>query len=97
MDSFIIYVKYTCKPGCREAFLNELTAQGIVDAIRREDGCIRYDYYLSVQDDNTLLLIEQWASEAHQQTHMGQPHMAALRAAKEKYVEATLLGRVTLQ
>lgn len=39
-----LYVRYLAKPGCRESFLRQLTTEGIIDAIRREDGCLRYDY-----------------------------------------------------
>ena len=36
-----LYVRYLAKPGCRESFLRQLTTEGIIDAIRREDGCLR--------------------------------------------------------
>ena len=54
-----IYVKYIAKEGCREKFLREIVEQGILTAIRNEDGCIMYDYYLSAQDENVVLLLEQ--------------------------------------
>ena len=44
---YTIYVKYTCLPGKRAAFIQTMKETGIVDAIRAEDGCVRYDYYLS--------------------------------------------------
>ena len=91
-----IYVKYTALEGCREKFLREAVEAGIVTAIRAEEGCIMYDYYLSAQDENVILLIEQWESEAHQRVHMQQPHMKPLLALKEKYVAETTLGKVEL-
>lgn len=91
-----IYVKYTALDGCREKFLREAVEQGIVTAIRAEEGCLMYDYYLSAQDENVILLIEQWESEAHQRVHMQQSHMAALRELKEKYVAETTIGKVEL-
>lgn len=91
-----IYVKYVAHGGCREKFLREIVEQGILTAIREEDGCLMYDYYLSAQDENVILLLEQWESEAHQRVHMQQPHMKPLMEIKEKYIAGTTLGKVEL-
>lgn len=93
---YTIYVKFTCLPQKREAFIEKVKTAGILDAIRAEDGCIKYDYYLSEKDPNELLLIEQWESKQHQQTHIAQPHMALLRELKPEYITDTLLGEVEL-
>lgn len=92
-----LYVQYTAKPGCREAYLRSVREEGIQAAIRAEEGCLRYDYYLSAEDENTILLLEQWESEAHQRAHMAQPHMARLREWKEMYIDATVIGKAELQ
>ena len=94
---YTIYVKFTCLPQKREAFIEKVKQTGILDAIRAEDGCIKYDYYLSEKDPNELLLIEQWESKQHQQTHIGQPHMACLREFKNDYITDTHLGEVELR
>lgn len=67
---YTIAVTYHAKPGRRENFLRQLSAEGVIDTIRAERGCLRYDYYLSVQDADELLLVEQWATRADQQVHM---------------------------
>ena len=51
---YTIYVKFECLPQKREAFIEKVKETGILDAIRAEDGCIRYDYYLSEKDPNEL-------------------------------------------
>lgn len=89
-----LLVTYQARPGCREGFLRQLAAEGIIDAIRQEDGCLRYDYYLSIQDENEILLVEQWQTEAQQQAHLRRPHMEQLREIKEQYVSDTRLQRV---
>ena len=96
-NTLTLYVRYLAKPGCRETFLRQLTTHGVIDAIRREDGCLRYDYSLSVQNADEILLVEQWQTQAHQRIHLQQPHMARLRELKEQYVADTRLGRVTLE
>ena len=87
-----IYVTFKCLPGKREAFVERVRSEGILDAIRAEDGYHRYDYFFSEEDPNLLLLIEAWESYEAQQTHIAQPHMAALRALKGDYIESTTLG-----
>lgn len=93
---YTIYVKFDCLPQKREAFIQRMKDTGILDAIRAEDGCLKYDYYLSEKDPNELLLIEQWETKTHQQVHISQPHMARLREFKDEYIANTLLGEVAL-
>ena len=78
-----LYVAYTAKPGCRETFVRQIVMEGIADTIRREEGCIRYDYYFSAQQEDKILLVEQWQTQAHQRIHLQQPHMARLRELKD--------------
>ena len=94
---YTIYVKFDCFPQKREAFIQKVKDTGILEAIRAEDGCVRYDYYLSEKDPNELLLIEQWETKAHQQIHIGQPHMARLREIKGDYIQSTTLGEFELK
>lgn len=93
---YTIYVVFDCFPEKREAFVRRVQEEGIVDAVRAEDGCLRYDYYFSEKDPNELLLIEAWESKHHQQVHIEQPHMARLRAIKEEYIKTTTLGEFVL-
>lgn len=94
---YTIYVKFTCLPKKREAFIEKVKKTGVLDAIRDEDGCISYDYYLSEKDPNELLLIEQWESKKHQQIHIEQPHMERLREFKGDYITDTVLGEIELK
>ena len=92
-----INVTYTMKPGMRENFLKEVRDQGILDCVRREDGCLQYAYYLPVEDDNTLLLTERWRDRAAQQAHMATPHMAKLGEIKSLCVTDTQLISATAE
>lgn len=94
---YTIYVKFECLPEKREAFIEKVKNTDILDAIRAEDGCLKYDYYLSEKDPNELLLIEQWESKEHQQIHIAQPHMARLRELKGDYITKTVLGEIELR
>ncbi len=94
---YTIAVTFTCLPDKREAFIKKVRATGILDAIRAEDGCGKYDYYLSEQDENELLLIEQWQTKDHQQKHLETPHMAQLRTFKADYISATTLREIEVK
>lgn len=94
---YTIYVKFKCLEGKREGFVERVRKEGILDKIRAEDGCLRYDYYYSESDTNELLLIEAWETKCHQEIHIGQPHMAQLRALKDGYIETTQLGEFELK
>lgn len=92
-----IYVVFKCHDGKREAFVDKVNSEGIVSAVRNEDGCICYDYYFSEKDPNELLLIEAWESQKHQQIHIEQPHMALLRSFKDEFIVSTSLGEFELK
>ena len=94
---YTIYVKFECLPQKREAFIERVKETGILDEIRAENGCIKYDYYLSEKDPNEILLIEQWKSKNHQQIHINQPHMARLREFKGEEIVSTGLGELELE
>ena len=89
---YTIYVVFKCLPGRREGFVERVKQEGILAAVRAEDGCLCYDYYFSEADENELLLIEAWETKRHQEIHIAQPHMAQLRALKGDYIETTTLG-----
>lgn len=94
---YTIYVVFECVPGKREEYIEKLKAEGVVDAIRNEDGCIRYDYYFSEKNENEILLIEAWKSKRHQEIHMEQPHMLDFLKFKPEYVLSTKLGEFELK
>ena len=94
---YTIYVVFKTIDGKREAFIERVKGEGIVDAIRAENGCLQYDYYYSEKDKNEILLIEAWESVEHQKVHITQPHMARLREIKPEYVLSTTLGEFLLK
>ena len=76
-------------PGQRAAFLKMLRESGILDQIRREEGCLDYRYYLPEEEDGTLLLVERWTGPEAQKAHMATSHMARLGQVKAQYVAET--------
>ena len=67
------------------AFAEEMTASGTVDLIRTEAGNLRYEYYISFDDPETVLLIDSWTDQAAIDAHHASPMMAIIAALREKY------------
>ena len=89
-----LLVTYTTKTGCREQFVREVVTQGVLDAVHAEDGCRRYEYFFSVENENVVLLRECWESETHLRAHLAQPHMTTLAAIKKQFVDSVTLMKV---
>lgn len=94
MEHMMLLVTYRMLPGQRDDFLQEVAAAGILAKVQQEDGFECYDYYLSAADPDELLIVEEWDSEAQQQAHVNNDHMAQLRAIKEKHVASTAMQRI---
>ena len=89
----ILHVTYTTKAGQKEAFVNAIAAAGIDAASRAEAGNIRYDYFYAAQQDNAVLLVEEWENEAVLEAHKHTAHFQHLAGIKEQYVEQTVVEK----
>ena len=83
--AFTINIYYTGRDGNARKFAEEMIARGIVDKIRAEEGNLRYEYFLPVDDPETVLLIDAWASRQALDFHHKSPMMAEIAARREKY------------
>ena len=83
MISVNLYYKGT--NGSARAFAREMESSGIADAIRAEEGNLRYQYFQPVNDPETVLLIDSWRDQASIDAHHASPMMARLAALREKY------------
>ncbi len=51
---------------------------------RKEKDCISYEYFLSVENDNTIVLLEQWKDKEALDEHMKTEHfLKFIEASKE--------------
>ena len=80
-----VNLRYTGKDGAARKFAEEMAANGTVAAIRAEAGNLRYEYYLSLEDPETVLLIDAWTDQAAIDAHHASPMMATIAALREKY------------
>ena len=80
-----VNLRYTGKNGSARKFAEEMTAGGMVEAIRAEAGNLRYEYYQSFDDPETVLLIDSWEDQAAIDLHHASSMMATIAALREKY------------
>ena len=76
---------YTGSNGSAKAFAEEMEASGIAEAIRAEDGNLRYQYFQPLDDPETILLIDSWRDQAAIDAHHASQMMTQLAALREKY------------
>ena len=67
-------VYYTGENGSARRFVRDMEESGAASLIRREEGNERYEYFLSVYDRETVMLVDQWrdqdAINVHEQSLM---------------------------
>jgi quinol monooxygenase YgiN len=56
------------KTGKKEAFI--LEAKDLISASRKEDGCINYNLLSNIEDENALVMLEQWEDIDSLKKHM---------------------------
>ena len=50
----------------------------VIEATHEEEGCLSYVLHEDVNDPNTLVFVERWASQDAINAHAQQPHMLKL-------------------
>lgn len=83
--SIIVNLRYTGKNDSAKAFAEEMTSSGTVDAIRKENGNLRYEYYLPFDDPETVLLIDEWTDQKAIDRHHASPMMQKIAELRDKY------------
>ena len=73
-----VNLRYTGTDGNARKFAEEMISSGTVDAIRAEEGNLRYEYYQSLDDPETILLIDSWASQEAIDAHHASPMMKTI-------------------
>ena len=71
--------------GNARAFVDEMESSGIADAIRAEEGNLRYEYFQPLKDPETVLLIDSWSDQEAIDAHHASPMMKQLAELRDKY------------
>ncbi len=76
---------YTGENGAARNFAEEMVSSGTADAVRAEEGNLRYEYFFPMDDPETVLLIDSWADQEAIDRHHESPMMEKIASLREKY------------
>lgn len=85
MMSIVMNLYYTGTNGNARKFAEEMESSGIAQKIREEDGNEKYQYFLCMDDPETVLLIDSWVNQEVIDIHHASPMMDDLARLREKY------------
>ena len=84
--SITVNIRYVGKNGSARAFAKKMMESGTVAKIRAEKGNLRYEYFEPLfSDGETVLLIDQWESQAAIDEHHASDMMRVIADLREKY------------
>ena len=83
--SLTVNLYYTGENGSARRFAEEMTSSGIVAGVRAEEGNERYEYFLPMDDEETVLLIDRWRDQEALDAHHRSEWMPRIAALREKY------------
>lgn len=80
-----IFINYKGEGDNPRRFMEEMVSSGIVDEIRKEEGNLRYEYYLPANGGNEVILIDSWADQNALDRHHALPLMKKISELRSKY------------
>ena len=83
--SITVNLYYTGERGNARKFAEEMTTSGMVEMIRNEEGNLRYEYFIPLEDPETVLLIDSWKGQEAIDRHHASPMMERIAELREKY------------
>ncbi|SFK87005.1 Quinol monooxygenase YgiN [Lachnospiraceae bacterium KH1T2] len=85
MKKITVNLRYKGVNGAAKRFAEEMISSGTVDKIRNEAGNLRYEYFQSLDDPETILLIDSWEDQESIDVHHASPMMNTIMELREKY------------
>ena len=83
--SLVINIYYKGENSNAKKFAEEMVSKGIVDRVRKEKGNIKYEYYYSMNDNETVMLIDKWKNKEALDIHHKSEMMKEIASLREKY------------
>ena len=84
-----VIVTYKTLPGKAEAFYRAVTESGVAAGVLQEPGNHGYPFYLPLDEEDTLVLIEQWENEDAADAHAFTDNVKKMGTIKPDYVLET--------
>ena len=83
--SLTVNLYYKGTNGSAKKFAEEMEERGIADAIRAEDGNEKYEYFIPMNDPETVLLIDSWRDQESLDRHHASAMMDQIAELRDKY------------
>lgn len=83
--SITVNIRYKGESGAAKKFAEEMISGGTVADIRNEAGNLKYEYFQSLDDPETILLIDSWEDQKAIDIHHGSPMMKTIMELRQKY------------
>ena len=83
--SLVMNLYYKGKNGSARAFAEEMEKNGTAELIRKEEGNEMYSYFISLDDPETVLLIDAWKNQEALDKHHASPMMKTISELREKH------------
>lgn len=83
--SLTVNIFYSGKDGAAIKFANEVIASGLINRIRAEEGNLGYEYYLSIENKEEVLLIDKWVNQEVLDKHHKSIMMEEINKLRNKY------------
>ena len=84
-NAITVHIYYTGENGSAKAFVKEMLTSGLVDEIKKEKGNRRYEYFFSVEDEETVLLVDSWDNQEAIDLHHSSSIMGQIMELRIKY------------
>lgn len=84
-NAITVHIYYTGENGSAKAFVKEMLTSGLVDEIRKEKGNRSYGYFFSVEDEETVLLVDSWDNQEAIDLHHASSIMDKITELRIKY------------
>lgn len=84
----IVTAKIIAQPGEKNNII--LKARDLIKSTRLEPGCISYNLYASTEDEDVLIVLEQWENQDVLDSHMQTEHFKSFGAAVENILAGEL-------
>ena len=90
-EKVFCYVKYTCKPGKRQACMDAINEKKIQERYQAQPGNIEYSFYMPTNSADTFFLVDIWDDQEHFDAHLKSDVPADFAPIKAQFVDKTEL------
>lgn len=93
--SIVSNITYTGEGENARDYAIEMMSSGLVQKVREEPGCLRYDFYFPMEDKNSVLLINEFTDEAAIKAHHDTPMLRQIAALRKEFNLTMNVERLT--